>query len=251
MLRVNNITKKFGDNYVFKKISFEVKEKERLLIIGPSGGGKTTLLRCLNKLETPDSGNIYLDKDNYKDLDDRVVRTKVGMVFQNYNLFPHLTAKENITLAPKILKLGTKSDIDEKANDLLEIVHISDRANEYPKTLSGGEKQRVAIARTLATNPDILLFDEPTSALDPDVIKDFIELLKELSKTKTIIVVSHEMSLINNYATKVLFLGEGTILEYGTPEKIMKSNNEKVKSFVEKIKQSTLFIYKENNKLYN
>ncbi len=232
MLKVNNISKKFGNQVVFKNISFEVKEKERLLIIGPSGGGKTTLLRCLNKFETPTSGNIYLNNKNYKDLDDIYIRTKVGMVFQNYNLFPHLTAKENVTLAPRLLKKGTKDDISEKANNLLEIVHILDKANEYPKTLSGGEKQRVAIARTLAINPDILLFDEPTSALDPEVVKDFIELLKELSKKKTIIVVSHEMSLIESFATKVLFLGDGKVVEYGTPSKILNSENEMVKSFL-------------------
>ncbi len=235
MLRINNISKKFNDNEVFKKISFEVEENDRLLIIGPSGGGKTTLLRCLNKLEIPDSGNIYLNKDNYKDLEDKYIRRKVGMVFQSFNLFPHLTVRKNITLAPKLLNIGTKEDIEEKAENLLEIVHILDKIDEYPKNLSGGEKQRVAIARTLATDPDILLFDEPTSALDPEVVKDFIDLLKELSKTKTIIVVSHEMDLIKSYATKVLFLAEGKVLEYGTPSKLMKSKNEKVKKFLEQI----------------
>ncbi len=236
MLKVVNISKKFGDSIVFKSISFEVNENDRLLIVGPSGGGKTTLLRCLNKLEIPDSGNVYLNGKNFKDLDDRYIRNKVGMVFQNYNLFPHLSAKRNVTLAPKLLKLGTDADIEEKAENLLEIVHILNKKDDYPKNLSGGEKQRVAIARTLATNPDILLFDEPTSALDPEVVKDFIELLKELSKTKTIIVVSHEMDLIKTYATKVLFLADNKILEYGTPSRIMKSKNEKVQKFFEQVK---------------
>lgn len=236
MLKVVNISKKFGDSIVFKSISFEVNENDRLLIVGPSGGGKTTLLRCLNKLEIPDSGNVYLNGKNFKDLDDRYIRNKVGMVFQNYNLFPHLSAKRNVTFAPKLLKLGTDADIEEKAENLLEIVHILNKKDDYPKNLSGGEKQRVAIARTLATNPDILLFDEPTSALDPEVVKDFIELLKELSKTKTIIVVSHEMDLIKTYATKVLFLADNKILEYGTPSRIMKSKNEKVQKFFEQVK---------------
>jgi ABC-type polar amino acid transport system ATPase subunit len=236
MLKVVNISKKFGDSIVFKSISFEVNENDRLLIVGPSGGGKTTLLRCLNKLEIPDSGNVYLNGKNFKDLDDKYIRNKVGMVFQNYNLFPHLSAKRNVTLAPKLLKLGTDADIEEKAENLLEIVHILNKKDDYPKNLSGGEKQRVAIARTLATNPDILLFDEPTSALDPEVVKDFIELLKELSKTKTIIVVSHEMDLIKTYATKVLFLADNKILEYGTPSRIMKSKNEKVQKFFEQVK---------------
>lgn len=236
MLKVVNISKKFGDSIVFKSISFEVNENDRLLIVGPSGGGKTTLLRCLNKLEIPDSGNVYLNGKNFKDLDDRYIRNKVGMVFQNYNLFPHLSAKRNVTLAPKLLKLGTDADIEEKAENLLEIVHILNKKDDYSKNLSGGEKQRVAIARTLATNPDILLFDEPTSALDPEVVKDFIELLKELSKTKTIIVVSHEMDLIKTYATKVLFLADNKILEYGTPSRIMKSKNEKVQKFFEQVK---------------
>lgn len=235
MLKVNNISKKFDNKIIFDSISFEVEENDRLLIIGPSGSGKTTLLRCLNKLETPDAGEIYLNDKNYYDIESNYIRKKVGMVFQSFNLFPHLTVGDNVSLAPKLLKTDTKENIESNTRNLLDMVHILDKIDEYPKKLSGGEKQRVAIARTLATNPEILLFDEPTSALDPEVIKSFIEVLKDLSKTKTIVVVSHEMDLIKTYATKVLFLADGKVLEYGEPSKILNSNNEKVKKFLEQI----------------
>lgn len=235
MLKVNNISKKFDNKIIFDSISFEVEENDRLLIIGPSGSGKTTLLRCLNKLETPDSGEIYLNDKSYIDIESNYIRKKVGMVFQSFNLFPHLTVGDNVSLAPKTLKLDTKENIEKNTRNLLDMVHILDKIDEYPKKLSGGEKQRVAIARTLATNPEILLFDEPTSALDPEVIKSFIEVLKDLSKTKTIVVVSHEMDLIKTYATKVLFLADGKVLEYGEPSKVLNSNNEKVKKFLEQI----------------
>lgn len=235
MLKVNNIGKKFDNKVIFEDISFEIEANDRLLIIGPSGSGKTTLLRCLNKLETPESGEIYLDNDNYNNLDNNYIRKKVGMVFQSYNLFPHLTVHDNIALAPKLLKLDSKENIENNIRNILDSVHILDKIDEYPKNLSGGEKQRVAIARTLATNPEILLFDEPTSALDPEVIKSFIDVLKDLSKTKTIVVVSHEMDLIKAYATKVLFLADGKVLEYGEPSIIMNSSNEKVKKFLEQI----------------
>lgn len=235
MLKVNNISKKFDDKIIFEDISFEIEKNDRLLIIGPSGSGKTTLLRCLNRLEIPDKGEIYLNNENYNNLDNNYIRKNVGMVFQSFNLFPHLTIRDNITLAPKMLKLDKKENIEKNTNDLLDMVHILDKIDSYPKNLSGGEKQRVAIARTLATNPEILLFDEPTSALDPEVIKSFLEVLKDLSKSKTIVVVSHEMDLINTYATKVLFLAEGKVIVYGEPSKILNSNDERVKRFLEKI----------------
>lgn len=234
MININNISKKFGKEVVFKNISFEIKNNERLLIIGPSGSGKTTLIRCLNKFENPNSGNIFLDGINIKKINNEELRGKIGMVFQNYNLFPHLTVLENVTLAPNVLKLGSKKENTKKASELLDKVHILDKKDEYPSTLSGGEKQRVAIARTLATSPEIVLFDEPTSALDPETIIDFIELLKELSKTTTIVVVSHDMSLIESYATEVLFIDDAKIIEYGTPSKIMKSDNKILKSFLGK-----------------
>ena len=207
---------------------------KKLLIIGSSGSGKTTLIRCINGLEKVDSGNIYLNGIKTKDMDDVTLKSKIGFVFQNYNLFPHLTVEENVALAPKLLNLGTEEEIKERVRYLLEQVHILDKINEYPKTLSGGEKQRVAIARALATKPEVILFDEPTSALDPSVIKDFVELLDDLSKSTTIVVVSHDMSLIETYADKVLFLGDQTIIEYGTPEEILNSKNEKVKEFLGK-----------------
>lgn len=236
MIKIDKITKKFGNDTVFKRISFNINDNEKLLIIGPSGSGKTTLIRCLNGLEKTNGGNIIIDGVKINDMDDVTLKSKVGMVFQNFNLFPHLTVKENVSLAPTLLKLGTKEEINNKVKELLDKVHILSKAKEYPKTLSGGEKQRVAIARALATNPEVILFDEPTSALDPEVIKDFLDLLDELSKTATIVVVSHEMDLITAYADKVLFLANGQIEEYGTPKDIMSSKNIKVKAFLTDIK---------------
>ncbi len=234
MIQVNSISKKYGKDVVFKKISFEINDNEKLLIIGPSGSGKSTLIRCLNGLEKVSGGEIVINGVKLYDIDDVVLKSKVGMVFQNFNLFPHLNVRENVSLAPTVLKLGTKAEINKRVKELLKVVHIEDKMDEYPKTLSGGEKQRVAIARALATNPEVILFDEPTSALDPEVINDFLELLDELSKTTTIVVVSHEMDLIEKYADKVLFLGDGKILEYGTPEEIMNSKNKKVRLFLGK-----------------
>ncbi len=232
MIQVDNISKKFGKNVIFKKISFEIKENEKLLIIGPSGCGKTTLIRCLNGLEKTNEGNILLNGVNIKDIDDSSLKSKIGMVFQNFNLFPHLSVKENVSLAPSLLKIGTKEEINKRVKSLLNKVHILNKSNEYPKTLSGGERQRVAIARALATNPEVILFDEPTSSLDPEVAKDFLDLVNELAATTTIVIVSHEMSLITSYADKVLFLSDGDILEYGSPEDILNSKNEKVKTFL-------------------
>lgn len=232
MIQVDNISKKFGKNVIFKKISFEIKENEKLLIIGPSGCGKTTLIRCLNGLEKTNEGNILLNGVNIKDIDDSSLKSKIGMVFQNFNLFPHLSVKENVSLAPSLLKTGTKEEINKRVKSLLNKVHILNKSNEYPKTLSGGERQRVAIARALATNPEVILFDEPTSSLDPEVAKDFLDLVNELAATTTIVIVSHEMSLITSYADKVLFLSDGDILEYGSPEDILNSKNEKVKTFL-------------------
>ena len=236
MIKVDKLSKKFGKEKVFSKISFNINDYEKLLIIGPSGCGKTTLIRCINGLEKADSGNIYLNDVNTKDIDKVDLKNKIGMVFQNYNLFPHLTVGENISLAPTILKLGNKKAVKEKTKELLDRVNILDKINEYPKTLSGGEKQRVAIARALATKPEIILLDEPTSALDPGTINDLLELLDDLSKTTTIVVVSHDMSLIKNYADKVLFLKDGDIIEYGTPKEILSSNNHLLKEFLGKEK---------------
>lgn len=234
MIKVDNISKKFENKYIWKHLSFDIPDNEKLLIIGPSGCGKTTLIRCLNGFEKIDSGKILLNGVNIKDIDEVTLKSKVGMVFQNFNLFPHLTVGENIALAPKILKLGNKVEIKKRVSELLNQVHILDKIDSYPKRLSGGEKQRVAIARALATKPEIILFDEPTSALDPGSINDLLELLDELSKTTTIVVVSHEMDLIENYADKILFLKDKGILEYGTRKEILNSKNIEIREFLGK-----------------
>lgn len=234
MIKIDNITKKYDKKIVFKNVSFEINDNEKLLIIGPSGCGKTTLIRCLNGFEKIDAGKIFLNGVNIKEIDEVTLKSKVGMVFQNFNLFPHLTVGENIALAPRLLKLGSKEEINKKVKELLTQVHILDKIDSYPKRLSGGEKQRVAIARALATKPEVILFDEPTSALDPSVVNDLLELLDELSKTTTIVVVSHEMDLIKNYADKVLFLKDKGILEYGTKKDILNSENPKVREFLGK-----------------
>ena len=229
MIKVDNISKKFDNKYIWKHLSFDIPDNEKLLIIGPSGCGKTTL-----GFEKIDSGKILLNGVNIKDIDEVTLKSKVGMVFQNFNLFPHLTVGENIALAPKILKLGNKVEIKKRVSELLNQVHILDKIDSYPKRLSGGEKQRVAIARALATKPEIILFDEPTSALDPGSINDLLELLDELSKTTTIVVVSHEMDLIENYADKILFLKDKGILEYGTRKEILNSKNIEIREFLGK-----------------
>lgn len=234
MISIKKISKKYNNKYVFRNISFDINDNEKLLIIGPSGCGKTTLIRCLNGLNKIDSGNIFLNGVKISNIDDVALKSKVGMVFQNYNLFPHLSVRENVSLAPKLLKMGNDREIDDLVKRLLSEVNIINKIDSYPSKLSGGEKQRVAIARTLATKPEIILLDEPTSALDPATINDFILLLNELSKTTTIVVVSHEMDLIKSFADKVLFLKDGSILEYGTPDDILNSKNPIVREFLGK-----------------
>lgn len=234
MISIKKISKKYNNKYVFRNISFDINDNEKLLIIGPSGCGKTTLIRCLNGLNKIDSGNIFLNGVKISNIDDVALKSKVGMVFQNYNLFPHLSVRENVSLAPKLLKMGNEKEIDDLVKRLLSEVNIINKIDSYPSKLSGGEKQRVAIARTLATKPEIILLDEPTSALDPATINDFISLLNELSKTTTIVVVSHEMDLIKSFADKVLFLKDGSILEYGTPDDILNSKNPIVREFLGK-----------------
>lgn len=234
MISIKKISKKYNNKYVFRNISFDINDNEKLLIIGPSGCGKTTLIRCLNGLNKVNSGNIFLNGVKISNIDDVTLKSKVGMVFQNYNLFPHLSVRENVSLAPKLLKMGNDKEIDDLVKRLLSEVNIINKIDSYPSKLSGGEKQRVAIARTLATKPEIILLDEPTSALDPATINDFISLLNELSKTTTIVVVSHEMDLIKSFADKVLFLKDGSILEYGTPDDILNSKNPIVREFLGK-----------------
>ena len=234
MISIKKISKKYNNKYIFRNISFDINDNEKLLIIGPSGCGKTTLIRCLNGLNKIDSGNIFLNGVKISNIDDVALKSKVGMVFQNYNLFPHLSVRENVSLAPKLLKMGNEKEIDDLVKRLLSEVNIINKIDSYPSKLSGGEKQRVAIARTLATKPEVILLDEPTSALDPATINDFISLLNELSKTTTIVVVSHEMDLIKSFADKVLFLKDGSILEYGTPDDILNSKNPIVREFLGK-----------------
>ena len=233
MISIKKISKKYNNKYVFRNISFDINDNEKLLIIGPSGCGKTTLIRCLNGLNKIDSGNIFLNGVKISNIDDVALKSKVGMVFQNYNLFPHLSVRENVSLAPKLLKMGNEKEIDDLVKRLLSEVNIINKIDSYPSKLSGGEKQRVAIARTLATKPEVILLDEPTSALDPATINDFISLLNELSKTTTLVVVSHDMDLIKNYADKVLFLKEGKVIKYGTPKEILNSDDEIVREFEE------------------
>lgn len=232
MITINNLSKSYGNKMILKDISFNVQKGDRLLIIGPSGSGKTTLIKCLNKLITDYQGEILYKGRNIKDIKDEILRSKIGMVFQNYNLFPHLTVKENIELAPSKLTKIDKTKLSNKTLKLLKSMHLEDKINEYPKNLSGGQKQRIAISRTLANNPDVIIFDEPTSALDPSSIKELIQILIELSKTKTIIVVSHDMSLIKSFSTKILFIDEGKLIEYGSKEQILKSSNRKIKKFL-------------------
>ena len=232
MITIKNLSKSYGKTEILKNISFEIEKNDKLLIIGPSGSGKTTLIRCLNKLEKDYQGEIIFKKKNIKDIKDEILRKKIGMVFQSYNLFPHLTVKENIELAPSKLTNANKEELSKKTLKLLKSVNIEEKINEYPKNLSGGQKQRVAISRTLANNPEVILFDEPTSALDPESINSLVKLLNELSKKATIIVVSHDMSLIKSFASKILFIDKGKIIEYGTKEEILKSTNPKIKKFL-------------------
>lgn len=228
MLEVKDLKKNFGKTEVIKGISFDVQKGEVVAIIGPSGCGKSTLLRCLNMLEKPTSGKIILDNEDItgKKVDITKIREKMGMVFQQFNLFPHLTVLENITVAPLNLKLLTKEEATKKALELLKSIGLEDKKDNYPNELSGGQKQRVAIIRTLMMNPEIILFDEPTSALDPEMVGEVLTLIKTLvDKKNTIIIVSHEMEFIKNCATKVLFLDEGKIAYSGTPQKVFSTKD--------------------------
>lgn len=228
MLEVKDLKKNFGKTKVIKGISFDVQKGEVVAIIGPSGCGKSTLLRCLNMLEKPTSGKIILDNEDItgKKVDLNKIREKMGMVFQQFNLFPHLTVLENITVAPLNLKLLTKEEATKKALELLKSIGLEDKKDNYPNELSGGQKQRVAIIRTLMMNPEIILFDEPTSALDPEMVGEVLTLIKTLvDKKNTIIIVSHEMEFIKNCATKVLFLDKGKIAYSGTPQKVFSTKD--------------------------
>lgn len=236
---VKGLQKSFGKLKVLKDINIQIKDGEVVCLIGPSGSGKSTLLRCLNKLGDFDSGEVIVDGQNIneKNININKIREKIGMVFQHFNLFPHLTILENITLAPVMLKVSTKEEAINRAMELLKRVGLEDKANVYPNTLSGGQKQRVAIARSLAMNPDIMLFDEPTSALDPEMIGEVLDVMKKLAiEGMTMVVVTHEMGFAKEVSDHVIFMDKGYILEEGTPEKIFSApENQRTANFLNKI----------------
>ena len=230
MLEVKNLKKSFGNNKVLNGIDVKIKKGERIAIIGPSGCGKSTFLRCLNFLEVPDSGDIIFDGINIceKDVDLSLIRRKMGMVFQQFNLFPHMTVLDNITMALVKLGIMSKEKANKKALELLESINLKDKANNYPDELSGGQKQRVAIVRTLIMNPEVILFDEPTSALDPEMVFEVLDLIMEVAKKNiTMIMVSHEMGFVKKFATKILFLDEGKVSFYGTVEEAFNNKDNK------------------------
>lgn len=239
MIKLENVYKSFKNFNVLKKINLEISKGEIIAIIGPSGCGKSTLLRCINGLEPVSSGKIYIDNLDITDhsIDLNIIRTEVGIVFQQFNLFPHMTVKENITLAPIKVKKIPKLQAEQTALALLEKVGLLDKIDKYPEELSGGQAQRVAIARSLAMQPKIMLFDEPTSALDPKMTNEVLEVMKELGREgMTMMVVTHEMSFARDIANRVLFLSHGEILEQGTPDDLFGNpKNSTVKDFISTI----------------
>lgn len=240
MIEATHLTKSFNDLVVFKDLNVKVKKGEVLVVIGPSGSGKSTLLRCLNHLETLDSGTVVVEGEKLDPKDKKMVRriaTKMGMVFQSFNLFPHMTAIQNVMEAPMVVKKEKKSRAREDARKLLDKVGLKDKENFYPSKLSGGQQQRVAIARALAMNPDIMLFDEPTSALDPELVGEVLNVMKDLVKDgMTMIVVTHEMGFAKEVADRVIFMDNGKIVEQGTPEQIFSHPKEdRTKAFLYKV----------------
>lgn len=239
ILEVNDLHKSYGDHEVLKGISTTIKKGDVLALIGPSGCGKSTFLRSLNLLEVPTSGHVLFEGTDMTDasVDINHVREKIGMVFQQFNLFPHLTILENITLAPVMLKKMTKDQAKEKAMELLRRVGLEEKAEAYPVQLSGGQKQRVAIARALAMNPEIMLFDEPTSALDPEMVGEVLDVMKDLAESgMTMVIVTHEMGFAREVASRVIFMDQGIIMENGTPEEVFTNpKNERTKLFLSKV----------------
>ncbi|EGS7988134.1 amino acid ABC transporter ATP-binding protein, partial [Enterococcus faecalis] len=223
---VEHLVKKYGDNTVLNDINVSINEGDVVCVIGPSGSGKSTFLRCLNQLEEASSGDIIIDGANLtdKNTDINQVRQHIGMVFQHFNLFPHLSILENIVLAPTDLGRLSKDEAEKKALELLERVGLADKKDAYPDSLSGGQKQRVAIARALAMNPDIMLFDEPTSALDPEMVGDVLGVMKDLAKQgMTMVIVTHEMGFAKEVANRVMFIDGGNFLEDGSPEQVFEN----------------------------
>ena len=238
IIEVKHLHKVFGDLEVLKDISFNVEEGEVICLIGPSGSGKSTLLRCLNKLEEKQDGDIVILGENISEIKKiNQFRENIGMVFQHFNLFPHLTILENVTLAPIRHKMMTEEQAKEKAMELLNRVGVGDKADNYPAQLSGGQKQRVAIARSLALSPEVMLFDEPTSALDPEMVGEVLEVMKQLAQEgMTMVVVTHEMGFAREVANRVFFMDGGGILEEGTPEQIFDHpQEERTKAFLSKV----------------
>lgn len=239
MIEVKNLCKSFGDLQVLKGISETINDREVVCVIGPSGSGKSTFLRCLNLLEKPSGGEVFLDgkKINDSDVDIDEIREKLGMVFQGFNLFPHMTVLDNLTLAPIKVKGMEKAAAEEKARKLLETVGLADKAEKYPASLSGGQKQRVAIARALAMDPEIMLFDEPTSALDPEMVGEVLNVMKNLAENgMTMVIVTHEMGFAREVADRVLFIDEGNILEQGTPAELFGNpQHDRTKNFLSKV----------------
>ena len=239
IIEIKNLHKYFGKNEVLKGIDLDIKKGEVVVVIGPSGSGKSTFLRSLNLLEQPTSGSIIFDGDEITDPKTNIDlhRQKMGMVFQHFNLFPHKTIRENITLAPVTLKKMTKEEADKRADELLERVGLADKANAYPEQLSGGQKQRIAIVRSLAMDPEVMLFDEPTSALDPEMVGEVLDLMKQLAREgMTMVVVTHEMGFAREVGTRVVFIDEGKIKEQAEPEEFFSNpKDERLKEFLSKI----------------
>ena len=239
MIHVSKLCKDFGKNHVLKGIDEHIKKGEVVVVIGPSGSGKSTFLRCLNLLEEPTSGNIIFEGNDItsKKIDINKIREKMGMVFQQFNLFPHKSVLENLTIAPIKVKKISKEDAEKKAFKLLERVGLTNKATSYPSSLSGGQNQRIAIARALAMEPDVMLFDEPTSALDPEMVGEVLNVMKDLAKEgMTMVVVTHEMGFAKEVGDRILFMDNGVIMEQGTPEEIFKNpKNPRTIDFLSKV----------------
>lgn len=241
MIKVENLNKSFGKLHVLKNVNEHIDKGEVVVVIGPSGSGKSTFLRCLNLLEVPEEGRIIFEENDITDKNQNInkLREKMGMVFQQFNLFPHKTVMENITIAPIKVKGKSKKEAEELAMKLLKRVGLEDKANAYPNKLSGGQKQRIAIARALAMQPDVMLFDEPTSALDPEMVGEVLNVMKDLAREgMTMVVVTHEMGFAKEVGDRVIFMDNGTVLEEGTPDEVFNHPKEqRTKEFLSKVLQ--------------
>ena len=237
MIAVKGLRKKFTERYILDGIDLDVEKGDVICIVGPSGCGKSTFLRCLTHLEEPTSGEIRLDGEEVTDKKIDMIRSRMGMVFQHFNLFPHMTVKKNITLAPVMLHKMTQAEADAKAMNLLERIGLADKADEYPNMLSGGQKQRIAIVRALAMDPEVLLFDEPTSALDPEMVGEVLELMKALARDgMTMVVVTHEMGFAKEVASRVIFIDNGMIQEDKPPKEFFSNpENPRLREFLSKV----------------